>query len=49
MVVGLLVLLMGILGLIPGLNLGTEPAWHAGLKILVGLFAIAVPFMNKEK
>ena len=46
--VGVIVLLMGILGLVPGLNIGSEPPWHAGLKIVVGLVAIAVPFMNKE-
>ncbi|MGC9517878.1 MAG: hypothetical protein ACP5C3_09320 [Methanomicrobiales archaeon] len=33
-------MIMGILGLIPGIPLGSEPAWHAGLKIILGLILI---------
>ena len=40
--VGIFVCLMGILGLVPGLTLGSEPGWHAVLKILVGLVAIFI-------
>lgn len=47
MVVGILVILMGILGLIPSLRLMTEPAWHAILKILIGLVAVVVSYMDK--
>lgn len=47
MVVGLIVLLMGILGAIPDWGLGTEPMWHAAIKILVGLIALVIAYMNK--
>jgi len=48
-IVGLIVLVMGIAGL-PGVSdMGTEPDWHAILKIIIGLVAIAVPFLDKQK
>ena len=48
-IVGLIVLVMGIAGL-PGVSdMGTEPDWHAILKIVIGLVAIAVPFFDKQK
>jgi len=47
-VVGILVLLMGILGIVPDLDMGTEPSWHAALKIVIGLVAIAVGYMDRE-
>jgi hypothetical protein len=48
--VGLFLLIMGIMGLLPEetLSLGTEPVWHAGLKIVIGLIAMAVPFVDKS-
>lgn len=48
-IVGVIVLLMGILGLVPDLDLASEPQWHAALKVIVGLIAIAYGYMNKEK
>lgn len=39
-VVGLLIILMGILALVPGIEMATEPVWHAFLKIIVGVAAI---------
>lgn len=48
-IVGIVILLMGILGLVPDLTIGTEPEWHAALKILIGLVAIAVGFMEKKE
>ena len=48
-VVGIIVLLMGILGLVPGLDLGTEPEWHAAFKIIIGLVAIVVGAMEKKE
>ena len=39
---------MGIAGL-PGVSdIGTEPDWHTILKIVVGLVAVAVAFIDKE-
>lgn len=43
-----LLLIMGILGLIPGINLGTEPIWHALLKIILGILGIWAS-MGKKK
>ncbi|MDP3065649.1 MAG: hypothetical protein Q8N08_02835 [Methanobacteriaceae archaeon] len=41
--VGLIILVMGFWGLFSGLNpLGYEPAWHAVLKILLGLLIVGV-------
>ena len=48
MIVGFIVLIMGILGAIPDLEIGTEPIWHAILKIIIGLVAIVLAYMNKE-
>ena len=39
LIVGIIVLLMGILAVVPGLAWGTEPMWHAVLKIVVGAVA----------
>jgi uncharacterized membrane protein HdeD (DUF308 family) len=47
MIVGVLVLLMGILGAIPDLDYASEPMWHAILKIIIGLVALAVAYMDK--
>jgi hypothetical protein len=47
-IVGLIVLVMGIAGL-PGVSdLGTEPDWHAVLKIIIGIVAVVVPFVDKK-
>jgi uncharacterized membrane protein HdeD (DUF308 family) len=46
-IVGIIVLLMGILGLVPSIEMGSEPGWHAILKVLVGLVAIGVGYMDK--
>ncbi len=48
-IVGVIVLIMGIAGL-PGVSdMGTEPDWHAVLKIIIGAVAIAVPFFDKKE
>jgi hypothetical protein len=44
-----LLLIMGILGLIPGLNLGAEPAWHAVVKIILGIVGIWVSMTKKKE
>ena len=48
MVYSWLLLIMGILGAIPGIGIGTEPIWHAVLKIILGLIGVLVTF-RKEK
>jgi uncharacterized membrane protein len=49
LIVGIIVILMGILGLIPGLGLGSEPVWHAVIKIIVGAVALVIAIMGKKK
>ncbi|MBN2603874.1 MAG: hypothetical protein JXA91_07075 [Candidatus Thermoplasmatota archaeon] len=51
MIVGAIILVMGILGALPDdiLNIGTEPIWHAIIKIVIGLIAIGIAYTNKEK
>jgi len=44
-----LLLIMGILGVIPGIPLGTEPVWHALLKIILGLVGIVVSMSKKQE
>lgn len=46
-IVGIIVLLMGILGLANVSASFSEPSWHAILKILVGLIALVVAYMDK--
>ena len=48
MIVGFIILIMGILGAIPDIDMGSEPLWHAILKIIIGLIAIVLAYMNKE-
>ena len=46
-IVGAITLIMGIAGL-PGVSdMGTEPDWHAALKILIGIVAIIIALMDK--
>jgi uncharacterized membrane protein len=48
-IVGLIVLVMGIAGL-PGISdMGTEPDWHAALKIVIGIVAVVVALMEKKE
>jgi hypothetical protein len=42
LIIGLLVLVMGILGAVPGIGIGSEPIWHAILKIIVGIVAVVI-------
>jgi hypothetical protein len=35
-VISILVLVMGIMGAIPALTIGTEPIWHAIIKMVIG-------------
>ncbi len=48
-IVGVLVLVMGVAGL-PGISdMGTEPDWHAVLKIIIGIVAVAIALMEKKE
>lgn len=47
-IVGIILLVMGIAGL-PGVSdMGTEPDWHAVLKIVIGIVAVVIALMEKE-
>jgi uncharacterized membrane protein HdeD (DUF308 family) len=47
-VVGVLLLIMGVAGL-PGISdMGTEPEWHAVLKIIIGVVAVIIALMEKK-
>lgn len=47
-IVGLILLVMGIAGL-PGVSdMGSEPEWHAIIKIIIGAIAMVVPFLEKK-
>ena len=47
-IVGIILLVMGIAGL-PGVSdMGTEPEWHAVLKIIIGIVAVIVALMDKQ-
>jgi hypothetical protein len=47
-VVGILLIVMGIAGL-PGVSdIGTEPDWHAILKIIIGVVAVGIALMEKK-
>ncbi|MDD5053833.1 MAG: hypothetical protein PHG04_00445 [Candidatus Nanoarchaeia archaeon] len=48
-VLGAIIAVMGLLEITGILNLGTEPAWHAWLKVLIGAAAIIVPFTYKKQ
>ena len=48
-IVGILLLVMGIAGL-PGVSdMGTEPDWHAILKIIIGIVAVLIALMEKKE
>lgn len=48
-IVGILLLVMGIAGL-PGVSdMGTEPEWHAVLKIIIGIGAVVIALMEKKE
>ena len=47
-VVGVVLLIMGVAGL-PGISdMGTEPEWHAVLKIIIGVVAVIIALMEKK-
>lgn len=48
-VIGVLILIMGILGLTVVIAEVRDPVWHAVLKIVVGLIAIAIGVTDKPK
>ena len=49
LVISIIVILMGVMALIPSINMGTEDAWHAAVKIVVGLVGLWVSLQKTGK
>jgi len=49
LVISIIVILMGVMSLIPSIKLGTEPTWHAAVKIVVGLVGLWVSLQKTGK
>jgi len=47
-IVGILILVMGIMAVIPALAIGTEPMWHAIIKMVIGVVAVIIGIMAKK-
>jgi len=48
LVISILIILMGILALIPGIDIGTSPAWHSIAAIVVGLVGLWVSLQRPD-
>lgn len=48
-IVGIIVTVMGVLAIIPGIALGSEPVWHSVVKIVIGIIAIIIGAADKRK
>ena len=48
-VLGLLVTVMGVLAVVPSLELADEPMWHAVVKIVVGAVAMILALLDRKK
>ncbi|MFC2034392.1 hypothetical protein ACFLTT_03220 [Chloroflexota bacterium] len=46
--VSIALIVMGVLGAIPAINIGTEPIWHAIVKIVIGIVGLYVAMKAKE-
>jgi hypothetical protein len=46
-ILGILVAVMGILAVIPGISMGSEPLWHSIVKIIVGAVAVIIGVVKK--
>ncbi len=46
--ISIVITLMGVLGLIPAIGLGSEPVWHAIVKIVIGLIGLYVALRAKK-
>ncbi len=39
---------MGVLALLPGMNMGSEPMWHAIAKLVLGVVAVFIALKNEK-
>ncbi len=49
LIISILIILMGILALIPSINMGTEPTWYTAVKIVIGLVGLWVSLQKTGK
>ena len=49
LVISIIVILMGVMSFIPSITLGTEPTWHAAVKLVVGLVGLWVSLQKTGK
>ncbi|MEA4930457.1 MAG: hypothetical protein VB026_02665 [Anaerolineaceae bacterium] len=49
LVISIIVILMGVMSFIPSIKLGTEPTWHAAVKLVVGLVGLWVSLQKTGK
>lgn len=49
LILAIVLIIMGIGGLIPYFSIASEPVWHAIVKIVIGLFSIALLIADTEK
>jgi len=48
LIVGLLVIVMGVLALLPGMSMGSEPTWHTIAKLVLGVVAVFIALKNEK-
>jgi uncharacterized membrane protein HdeD (DUF308 family) len=48
MIVGIGLAAMGVLALIPSLEMASEPVWHAWVKVIVGVVGVLVAATDKK-
>ncbi len=49
LVISIIVILMGVMSFLPSIKLGTEPTWHAAVKLVVGLVGLWVSLQKTGK
>lgn len=48
LIIGLLIIAMGVLALLPGMSMGSEPMWHAIAKLVLGVAAVFIALKNEK-
>lgn len=48
-ILGLVIVVMGVLALIPSIDLADEPTWHSIVKVVVGALAVIIAIADRKK
>jgi|GEM_PF-482504 len=48
LIIGLLIIAMGVLALLPGMSMGSEPMWHTIAKLVLGVVAVFIALKNEK-